>query len=116
MEQILWRDINIYREMEELMDIIQDILLQISWVLLHRCHIWWKLYQIMPVPGYGGGFQIVVVAGDGKRRGAVDGQFPPSGIGLGIAGGQGHGKSSFFGEIILPIWRNNTIHPSTLMI
>jgi len=57
-----------------------------------------------------------VVAGDGKRRGAVDGQFPPSGIGLGIAGGQGHGKSSFFGEIILPIWRNNTIHPSTLMI
>lgn len=53
LEQILWRDINIYREMEELMDIIQDILLQISWVLLHRCHIWWKLYQIMPVPGYG---------------------------------------------------------------
>lgn len=30
-----------------------SILLQISWVLLHRCHIWWKLYQIMPVPGYG---------------------------------------------------------------
>ena len=49
MEQILWRDINIYREMEELMDIIQDILLQISWVLLHRCHIWWKLNQIKPV-------------------------------------------------------------------
>ena len=58
---------------------------------------------LMPVPGYRGSFQIVVVAGDGKRRGAVDGQFPPSGIGLGIAGGQGHGKSSFFGEIILPI-------------
>ena len=46
-------DINIYTEMEKLMDITRDIPLQINWELLLKFRIWWKLYQIMPVPGYG---------------------------------------------------------------
>ena len=52
-EQIQLPDINIYTEMEKLMDITRDIPLQINWELLLKFRIWWKLYQIMSVPGYG---------------------------------------------------------------